>query len=800
MAGENYIIAVKKDVEELRQLEKDLDQQRKKELDAVKTANKIKIEEEKRVTSSLQSELKTRQSLLNASIKAEVQARKDASKQIQAQQKADSKFTGQSTTLGSLDAIKQQITYYGQLRNSVSANSTQFVQYTAKVNQLTQAKRELLMQTNMNIGSMLNFGKNIAAVGAGIVGLIALIVQAAKAAFDFAYSTTKAGAELEVLRNSMDSLTGSTEATADAIELLNKASSGNLNEKEVIEYYNAQTLLGFSLAETAQLLDIVERRTDFVGGSFEAANESLQRFIISGSEKGLLKLKLNIADVENATKKLHGKTLEEVKAMNDLEAQTIRTDVVIKTYGNSVGIITQKTQDNADKVASLTKSWDNFIGSLGSGALTEISQGLSDTGNNTETLNTKASKLGNTIGTVVGKLFDWGKSIGGLIENIIPQLVITKGLFGEIETALSTPVPTTFTDSINEGLISNINTADELRQKIIDIRNIQPMTPDMVDFLGGENIGRGGQVKGFQQFNLAGDATVTQKRTGSKGGTKKEVKEITTVLDNLKKELTDAKAQLTKLFSQGYEVNGVYQAFTESSKAIRNQREEIEKLESKIRGLFSAPFGTNKIELSRLVVTETGELIGRQFGRINVTPEKSFADFQSELDQKEFDELLPKAFSALEASIKDFANIMNISGDSFLGRVIQAGETFASIINLIFKVGETASMFSRLLGLLPFVGGLFGSSGAIGARAEGGSVSAGSTYLVGERGMELFTPNVSGYITNNQELARLVANGQNRGIGNMVNNVYLNASVNSELIVTKGTKQMNQSNRYKKVS
>lgn len=44
-----------------------------------------------------------------------------------------------------------------------------------------------------------------------------------------------------------------------------------------------------------------------------------------------------------------------------------------------------------------------------------------------------------------------------------------------------------------------------------------------------------------------------------------------------------------------------------------------------------------------------------------------------------------------------------------------------------------------------------------GARAEGGPVSAGKTYLVGERGMELFTPNTSGTITSNEDLAGAMA-------------------------------------------
>ena len=46
-----------------------------------------------------------------------------------------------------------------------------------------------------------------------------------------------------------------------------------------------------------------------------------------------------------------------------------------------------------------------------------------------------------------------------------------------------------------------------------------------------------------------------------------------------------------------------------------------------------------------------------------------------------------------------------------------------------------------------FLGGLFG-----GKKADGGPVSAGKSYLVGERGPELFTPSKSGRITSNEKL------------------------------------------------
>lgn len=65
------------------------------------------------------------------------------------------------------------------------------------------------------------------------------------------------------------------------------------------------------------------------------------------------------------------------------------------------------------------------------------------------------------------------------------------------------------------------------------------------------------------------------------------------------------------------------------------------------------------------------------------------------------------------------------------------------------------------------LGAIFGAigEGLAGARASGGHVKAGSSYLVGERGMEVFTPTVSGTIIPNNAL-----NGGGGVVVNIINN------------------------------
>jgi len=78
-----------------------------------------------------------------------------------------------------------------------------------------------------------------------------------------------------------------------------------------------------------------------------------------------------------------------------------------------------------------------------------------------------------------------------------------------------------------------------------------------------------------------------------------------------------------------------------------------------------------------------------------------------------------------------------INGTKTLGDV--ARSVFTQIQRSLIQFGVNA-----FLGGLPGIGGFF--------RAEGGPVSRGKSYIVGERGPEMFTPGSSGMITPNHEL------------------------------------------------
>jgi len=80
-------------------------------------------------------------------------------------------------------------------------------------------------------------------------------------------------------------------------------------------------------------------------------------------------------------------------------------------------------------------------------------------------------------------------------------------------------------------------------------------------------------------------------------------------------------------------------------------------------------------------------------------------------------------------------------------------------------------------GLFTAVGSLFG-----GARANGGPVSAGKAYLVGERGPELLVPRNAGTIIPNQRLAAPTAGGMKQEIYVDARGAVMNDRFASEIL------------------
>jgi hypothetical protein len=106
-----------------------------------------------------------------------------------------------------------------------------------------------------------------------------------------------------------------------------------------------------------------------------------------------------------------------------------------------------------------------------------------------------------------------------------------------------------------------------------------------------------------------------------------------------------------------------------------------------------------------------------------------------------------------------FRSMQNVASDFFFdtleGNMTDLGDSFRKMVNRMLADWASVKMMRGLFGedfgktgeLGGIIGGIFG-----GARALGGPVMAGSAYLVGERGPELFMPQTSGNVVANNKL------------------------------------------------
>ena len=121
-----------------------------------------------------------------------------------------------------------------------------------------------------------------------------------------------------------------------------------------------------------------------------------------------------------------------------------------------------------------------------------------------------------------------------------------------------------------------------------------------------------------------------------------------------------------------------------------------------------------------------------------------------------------KKYKKLHATIVNLDNASDKFGSTIAGNFEKAvfeaksfRETLANIgqdiIRIAYQVAVTRPLGEAIGG---FFGDIFGGIGNVisGKKAMGGAVAQGQSYLVGERGAEIFTPNKSGYITPNNKL------------------------------------------------
>jgi hypothetical protein len=133
-------------------------------------------------------------------------------------------------------------------------------------------------------------------------------------------------------------------------------------------------------------------------------------------------------------------------------------------------------------------------------------------------------------------------------------------------------------------------------------------------------------------------------------------------------------------------------------------------------------------------------------------------------------------FRVIATVVRDFVApvIGKILGQAFqnlgnaIGIVIDLFATLVDLVNKAFNAIKAIVNFIKNNPVTQFIGGALETAFG-GGRANGGPVSSGTSYIVGERGPELFVPNTSG---------KIIPNGGSGG-GSTIN-VTVNGAIDAE--------------------
>lgn len=199
------------------------------------------------------------------------------------------------------------------------------------------------------------------------------------------------------------------------------------------------------------------------------------------------------------------------------------------------------------------------------------------------------------------------------------------------------------------------------------------------------------------------------------------------------------------------------EAAMDPTKAWREELEKIAALEKADRiDPNAATFQRGKLQ---------SQIDEHEITRIQNSPEYLAFDFDG-LDEKSrenFRQMEATAAAWASAVNGMFQDVSNRAGDAFATMLLTGQNAFKSLADSVAQqMIRIAAQMAIINPILNFVFGGFAGFTMLptfygGARAEGGPVDSGRSYLVGERGPELFTPGSSGTVTNNARFREMSA-------------------------------------------
>lgn len=283
--------------------------------------------------------------------------------------------------------------------------------------------------------------------------------------------------------------------------------------------------------------------------------------------------------------------------------------------------------------------------------------------------------------------------------------------------------------------------------------------------------------------------------------------EVDRFAESYRKAFFKANDALTRASLDDYQKGliAVGDAMEKTKSDAENMRGVLQSLE----GVKSVDYeGYLKLAESLKVVLSPADAVYAAQVKLNNEQERTaaiIAEIQDKLSKglitPEFAEQLKNTMGVAKDSLIDvkkaFTDIAKDGIDAMVDSIFAADKSFADFAKNFLE--NAAKMILKMLAMKelerlmgtgsgPNYGGIFSAIAGIfgGGKAIGGPVSAGRSYLVGERGPELFTPSSGGNITTNNDLRQMGGSSQTI---NIVQNLPAGSSAETKRAAAQGARQ-----------
>ena len=698
----------------------------------VQTAREI--EEEKRKTASLKSELKLREQAVKNEYEkakrseqelADLQRRyineqiKNINRLADAEKKRNAeiengainrlkKATQQNTlntnvnrtlggfTGGSVNELRQQVIELKKFRDNLSTNDALIPRINQRIRELNNSLTMLTRTTKTSSAQWLEMGENMATIGIGLKLAASQIMAIVRPLKDFAISSITTGAELNVLRKNF-------KGSAEDLELFRKATAGTVTEANLIKLSNQSMDLGLTLQQQALFMSLAEDAADKYGGSVEENFQKLLYATESGT-KGLKQVGIQQAqyqqELERLVKEQKGSVEvsqlengEKEITIKNLDAETqkrLKVQAILNLTGVTLNDVTNKQKDNKDIVDSLAVTYDTFSTNLGdafgSSAMEMVdnfNSSLEVLGLTSQNTGLTVGKLAGAIGQAVAALFKFGSAFG-IVINTFPKFIdgvkkIWEGV-NATNRILGLPAPSGWSNSIMgalEGIIQKIRQAIYLLGMLPSNKATEEL-PANKGFLLPE-------IKTKNPSSNSGNSGLQDKQ--------EELNLIKIEEENLKKLNTQLQANLGDIGSE-----------LQLRKEILDVELKIFELRTGQKINLGATLeGRNSLNIG------TAGVIQRYIGinsRAGNNPEQDFTSDMLKPIELTFDNIK----SVADEMLGSFQQMLQFSGlmETDFGKIIQ-------MIQMLFNTGSSiSSIISTVLSFIPggsVIGGIGGGGG-----------------------------------------------------------------------------------------